>query len=270
MEELWDKPLFRLWDCKSGSQPLADGRMKARACEMELHTRRVRQETLRDHANYRDLKPTPYISFTDSKAEVRDLVWKRSKTGKRGDQTLVVIDPRRRFELGLPILRAEDEMRYYDVADPYGRDYQYYRDQYLCLWEVTPEEIIGTWDWNDLSKNEHWYDEVVIPALETFRQPKGQTISAEDLVIGLNSLTIDPVVTQARSPPSTSRTPESPSPSSSDSEIDTDQAVTTHDVEYGPSHRHERPGHSGATSSTAFTPKKRNMSSWDGTETMSG
>jgi hypothetical protein len=238
-EELWDRPLLRVWDCMSGSRPQEDGRMLARASRMDLSTWQARETTLKIHADHKKWEPTPYISFTDSPAGIRTLAQRRRADGRRGDQTLVVIDPRRRFRLGLPILRAEDEMRYYRAEDPYCRRYQYYTDHYLCLWEVTPEEIVDTWDWNDLSGNQNWYKDTILPAFQAFRQSEEQIASTEDLVADMSSLTVD---LPAECPPKAYETPKSPSPEYPDSESDANNGIGTQHVEYDPSHHHERPG----------------------------
>lgn len=68
---------------------------------------------------------------------------------------------------GLPILEMESETRYYDVQGPYGKAFSYYKDEYLCLWEVTPDEVVVQRDWNVLTENHHWYEDEILPCLET-------------------------------------------------------------------------------------------------------
>ncbi|CAI7673166.1 unnamed protein product [Penicillium viridicatum] len=60
----------------------------------------------------------------------------------------------------------ESELKYYKVQDPYRRAYSYYKDEYLCLWEVTPIEVVAHWDWDVLVENEHWYEDEILPAFE--------------------------------------------------------------------------------------------------------
>lgn len=62
-------------------------------------------------------------------------------------------------------------MLHYGVADPYGNAYQYFTDEYLCLWEVTPEEIVGHWDWMTIATNPRWYEEEILPAFEKHNTP---------------------------------------------------------------------------------------------------
>ena len=78
--------------------------------------------------------------------------------------------PRVRFELGLPILRYSEEVAYYGIESRYTRDY--WHNHYLCLWEVTPEEIVGIWYWNDLRQNPSWYENVIMPAAQQHRESK--------------------------------------------------------------------------------------------------
>lgn len=68
-------------------------------------------------------------------------------------------------------------MEYYDVADPYNKTNEYYKDHYICLWEVTDKEIVGHWQWEDLVENENWYEEIVIPAFRRNRK----VVEAEQL-----------------------------------------------------------------------------------------
>jgi hypothetical protein len=82
----------------------------------------------------------------------------------RGPSTLTVVDLNNRIRNGLPVLHVSDEMEYYNVADPFSKTNEYCKDHYICLWGVTDKEIVGHWQWEDLAKNENWYEEIVIPA----------------------------------------------------------------------------------------------------------
>jgi hypothetical protein len=240
-ERLWDKPILRIYDYMSGSRPEEDRRMLARASRMNLSTQHARRTTLKIHADHKKWEPTPYISFTDSPVDIASFAQQRRADGKRGDQTLVVIDPRRRFELGLPIIRAEEEMRYYHVDDPYRRDYQYYENHYLCLWEVTPEEVVGTWDWNELSKDENWYEQSILSKLAARRRLEKQISSAEDLVASMNSLAMNSLLPQAKALPKVSNTRGCSNAGYMDSRPDIDSVEDSQHFEHVPSHRHERP-----------------------------
>ncbi|KAF2725524.1 hypothetical protein K431DRAFT_200470, partial [Polychaeton citri CBS 116435] len=162
-----DSVLLRTFDAKSGSQPDEHRRMLARDARMRLDTTELRGNTLKTHANHRDWTPTPYISFTNSPSALKELADYRHGE-RRGHQEIVVVDPRIRFEIGLPVLHCKDEMGYYDVENPYRRDY--FDGHFLCLWEVTPEEVVGIWDWKYLRSEPNWFENIVQPAVETHRE----------------------------------------------------------------------------------------------------
>jgi hypothetical protein len=161
------KPLLRVYDTFSGSIPdhSSKNRMLARLPRAELATHDARKTSLAIHADNGNWTDTPYISFTSRPGAASDLAeFRRLKRPKRGDQYLVAIDPRHRLRRGLPILDMKQEMEAYGVDNPYG--YDYYTDHYVCLWEVTPGEIIRIWSWNDLRKDEDWYENIVVPAFQ--------------------------------------------------------------------------------------------------------
>ncbi|KAF7717832.1 Uncharacterized protein PECH_000078 [Penicillium ucsense] len=60
----------------------------------------------------------------------------------------------------------ESELKYYKVQDPCRGAYSYYKDEYLCLWEVTPDEVVAHWDWDVLIENDHWYEDDILPAFK--------------------------------------------------------------------------------------------------------
>ena len=165
-------PLLRTWDHMSGSIPDKDGRMLARNSRMRLQTQEARKSSLETHIHHATWKPTPYISFTTSAGSVSELAATRSHRPGRGTQTLTVVDPGLRIRKKLPVLNIAAEMDFYHIENPYGRGNQYYTDHYICLWEVTPEEIVGHWDWNDLTINDCWYEEIIMPAFLRFRKNK--------------------------------------------------------------------------------------------------
>ncbi|KAI1182151.1 hypothetical protein F5B17DRAFT_444480 [Nemania serpens] len=148
----FQKPMLRIWDQYSGSQPGEDFSMLSRAPEMRLDDQESRRTSLAKHLDYRDWTPSPYISFTTSETRIESLAQMRIK---RGAQFLTVIDPNSRLRNGLPILNVEAEMGYYLIKDPYRRSNEYYADEYLCLWQVTTAERIGVYDWNSLVKDKN-------------------------------------------------------------------------------------------------------------------
>lgn len=100
---------MRTYDDFSGSQPADDEpRMLARAPRMRLDEDDKRIATLSTHGDHKIWEATSYISFTKSPGKLRELAQMRAMK-KRGEQKIVVVDPRTRFELGLPILHYGKE-----------------------------------------------------------------------------------------------------------------------------------------------------------------
>ncbi|KIX00241.1 uncharacterized protein Z518_10380 [Rhinocladiella mackenziei CBS 650.93] len=67
-------------------------------------------------------------------------------------------------------------MRHDGVDDPYNQGYRYYRNHYLCLWEVTEEEIVGHYVWNDFDGDRRWYENIVLPAFKAHEQKRLMSI----------------------------------------------------------------------------------------------
>ncbi|KAI0003181.1 hypothetical protein F4779DRAFT_109363 [Xylariaceae sp. FL0662B] len=168
------RPLLRIWDTFSGSQPEADNRMLSRAPEMSLDDWESRRASLAQHLHHGTWIPGPYISFTTSPTAVEDLA--RWRAPRRGDQILTVIDPNVRMKNGLPVLRVEDEMHHYGIQDPYGKP-EYHVDHYACLWQVTEAEIIGHWDWCSLIEDKIWYYNQILPAFRRFKEISSPAVS---------------------------------------------------------------------------------------------
>lgn len=157
-------PLLRVWDKFSGSHPDESGRMQPRLPRQRLGSQETRKEHLATHADYRIWEPTPFISFSASASGL--LRFPSRRKGPSFPRTLSAINPNVRIAYGLPMVEMESELRYYEVQDPYGRAYSYYKDEYLCLWEVTPIEVVAHWDWDVLVENDHWYEDEILPAFE--------------------------------------------------------------------------------------------------------
>jgi hypothetical protein len=69
---------------------------------------------------------------------------------------LVVIDPRPRLRAGLPIIHYDSELGRYSTCVPADLSQVRERadispDHWLCLREITAEEIVEEWNWVDLS-----------------------------------------------------------------------------------------------------------------------
>lgn len=177
-----DRPLLRIWDCKSGSQPqFAQGnRMEARSPRQALITKDARRNSLAIHANHKNWTATPYISFKTSPMLIENYAGVRS-TRHRGSQNLIVVNPAVRVRKGLPILDMGAEMRHYGVKNPYRKGNAYFVDHYLCPWEVTAEEVVGCWSWMELIANANWYEEVVMPAYREHAERHLPNMKIEDL-----------------------------------------------------------------------------------------
>lgn len=168
LDQLWDRPLVRCYDAMSGSQPCREtSRMLARGARMRLKKKKIRIKTLETHTDHKIWEDTPYISFSNCPQSLKELADYRSTRRGRGLQSIVVIDPRVRTELGLLVLHYGAEMAHYQVNAPYKRDY--WQHQYLCLWEVTPAEVVGIWEWDDLRRSTNWYGDVIMPAVDRHR-----------------------------------------------------------------------------------------------------
>jgi hypothetical protein len=89
-----------------------------------------------------------------------------------GVQYLTVIDPKTRLMNGLPVLDVAAEMEYYSIPDPYKKEKEYYLSSYVCLWEVAKEEVVGHWEWDDLATNKDWYEEIIVPAFNKYREER--------------------------------------------------------------------------------------------------
>ncbi|KAF4468897.1 hypothetical protein FALBO_4213 [Fusarium albosuccineum] len=225
-----DMPLLRTWDHFSGSQPDEEtGDMLARAYDLPLRTVEARKSSLATHLVHREWKPTPFISFTSSWQKLQDLANFREQRPHRGDQTITVIDPSVRLEAGWPILCVGDEMRYYGIPEPYGMHRSEHDNHHVCLWSVKKEEIVGHWDWNELSRNPRWYEEIIYPEFERFREQRQQQHASnlvEDISAGIEALGLGGR-TSSPSPPgqSSGSAGQEESHHGVDDEIDTDDEV---------------------------------------------
>ncbi|KAK6955872.1 hypothetical protein Daesc_003517 [Daldinia eschscholtzii] len=164
-------PLLRFWDEVAGSE-LINGSMKARAPRQRLDDRESRVKSLTTHLNHRDWTATPFISFTTRQDEIEKLAAKRPRTTEK---TVIVIDPHTRLKKGLPIIDVEAEIKHYQIPDHYPESQDYARGHYMCLWEVTKDEIVGSWKWDDLKGNENWLEEIIMPEYKRFLEKAAPT-----------------------------------------------------------------------------------------------
>jgi hypothetical protein len=142
--------------------------MLARDTGCLLNSVATRKEMLELHLDYRNTEhATPFISFTSSPEHAGELASIRASRPRRGAQSLTLVDPRTRFRLGLPVLDFSIEKTNYQVESRYGVDYT--PNHWLCLWEVTPAEVVHTWEWAEFGGDPHWYERIVEPALLEFQ-----------------------------------------------------------------------------------------------------
>ncbi|RMD41158.1 hypothetical protein DV735_g4000, partial [Chaetothyriales sp. CBS 134920] len=148
-----------------------------------------RLDSLTIHIDHGCWQPTPYISFTISPQNLEELAGLRANRRGRGPHSLTAVDPNYRIRKGLPVLDVAEEMAYYGIDDPYGRSSKYYKDHYVCLWEVTEAEIVGHWHWEELVENENWYEDVIMPAFTSWVHD-GQADNSDDLSCLFNGLSL--------------------------------------------------------------------------------
>lgn len=183
----FERPLLRTWDKKSGSKPdRLTKRMAARAEQERLDTFISRKTFLQTHLDHKKWQVTPGISFTTSPSSLADLANYRMRNPLRGPQELVVINPNVRLAKGLPIINAEYEMAYYQVSSPYASNY--WDDHYICLWTVTPHEVVNSWAWDDLMTRDSWYEQVVLPAFRRHSQEWRKSHLSGDMACLMTSM----------------------------------------------------------------------------------
>ena len=175
--QAFNKPLLRISDYCSGSQPQKRC-MTSRAPYKRLDTSESRKDSLTIHIKHGDWRPTPYISFTTSPVAAQEIANMRREP--RGPHTLVVIDPDVRLKQGLPILDVAAEMRYYEIDDPYKKGGQYFKDHYVCIWQVSGAEVVGEWPWNNLATYEDWYEDIIMPAFRQHRRDIQRNAPAQE------------------------------------------------------------------------------------------
>ncbi|OAA34132.1 hypothetical protein ISF_10028 [Cordyceps fumosorosea ARSEF 2679] len=69
-------------------------------------------------------------------------------------------------------------MEHYDIEDPYHYGKTIYANHYVCLWQVTPPEIVDHWDWEKINGDENWYENTVLPAFAKHEKHKHQCDAA--------------------------------------------------------------------------------------------
>ncbi|KAJ5108846.1 hypothetical protein N7456_005521 [Penicillium angulare] len=118
------------------------------------------KKELKRHGRYKNRKPTPFISFDTSPKAIEALANKQNNPRRK--QWLTVINPAIRMKKGLPILNV-DTARNYFTSQNCRSSSKSRKSNFICLWEVTCEEIVETWSWDDLCEDEDWYNNIVLP-----------------------------------------------------------------------------------------------------------
>ncbi len=144
-------PHFRYWDGISQSQihdwPGTNQDCFEATSESTLMTREERQTALKQHSDWRNRVPTPFVSASKSPEYVFMKAANSSVNNKRGDVYITVINPMVRVREGLPMFKAIDELRYYGVLEHLKPEF--YQDEILYPYCIFPEEIVQTWSWED-------------------------------------------------------------------------------------------------------------------------
>lgn len=169
-----DKPLLRLWDESSRNKPDKDNCLVSSRPQGYLHSYKARQKALVNlitasdsiYGSYTD--GTPFIAFQANDSEVSITARSRRRGRCEDDLYLTVINPNIRAANGLPTLNLLEEMKYYRASrkswdgppDPSIS----YGGHFICPWQVTAAEVIGTWMWDNLCQDENWYKNIVNPA----------------------------------------------------------------------------------------------------------
>ena len=155
-------PLLLTWDQFPGSQPSESGRMLSRVPRERLDTSKARKTFLAVHADHKN------GNLLRSHSRSHRQSYKIMPNGESGKEAVndYGVNPNARMKNGFSIRNMDAEMRYYGIPDPYGKLNKYYRNHCICLWEVTEEEVVGYWEWDDLLKTDCWYKQVTLPAFK--------------------------------------------------------------------------------------------------------
>ncbi|CAG8945724.1 unnamed protein product [Penicillium salamii] len=97
--------------------------MQTRLPRERLGSQESRKEYLGTHADYQIWEPTPFISFSASESSLSRFMSRRK--GPSFPRTLTAINSNVRIAYGLPNVKMESELKYYEVQDPYRRAYSY-------------------------------------------------------------------------------------------------------------------------------------------------
>lgn len=144
----------------------------------DLSTNGKRKASLELHLNWKNRKPTSWISVTGN---VRDFIEERVPWMVRRDENkpsrctvkLSFINGYARVAAGWPILRVKEEIEYYGIGTPKSRDASFFVHEYVLPFRIPVEQIVATYCWNaveDYIKQNRcnyyaWHAAVILPAL---------------------------------------------------------------------------------------------------------
>ncbi|KAL1954759.1 hypothetical protein VTO42DRAFT_759 [Malbranchea cinnamomea] len=184
-------PLLRLWRSESLSvenMPHFGQSLFAEKPIEYLHERETRVATLNSFVGSNNMAVTSFLGFTTNPSKLQALDVDTHGNGghskrkrRRAGRILVVVEPMTRVRNGRPILNVAAEMRHYGIPVPEGKSIEFYEDQYVCLWEVPKQEVVGTWKWKELTAHDgDWYQDIIIPAYTRFRDERDEIDTAAE------------------------------------------------------------------------------------------
>jgi hypothetical protein len=173
LKHLWDKPLLLFYT--NGDDPsffrhnqCSAGRLLAGNVSAAMNTLDSRMHFLNEHLSGLP-KRLPFLTVCSSPQRFANEI---ARIPGRNGVTISValIDPRARLRAGLPIRHYVTEaLRYrtcrHEDLRELDEDFRLNKDQWLCLWEITPREIVYIWDLSELKSHQDWYETIVEPAL---------------------------------------------------------------------------------------------------------
>lgn len=207
-------------DSSKGNIKSPEGGLTSQAFDYLLYTSKQRADALRNHANYRSRKATPFVSTTTSPDEIAKNhlphLFQRAAVGEPFNGRIMIINAHARLAAGMPVISLKNELEHYKVHTPYCTvedlvpKNPFFDNEHLLLFRANQEEIVGVWRWKELVEwsNKHgytvlesdpdggverifkkWFKAVAVPAFhqhEKSRQEK-LLLTKEKEVAGVNA-----------------------------------------------------------------------------------
>ncbi|KAL4911008.1 hypothetical protein BDW74DRAFT_4882 [Aspergillus multicolor] len=162
--EQWDRPLINISTLVPGSAFTKEGGVwldRQIAYDNYGYWNRRHDET---RLPFITLEAPLHPKRSDSRDVSRQIILKKNRR-----QMVTAVNPNVSRETGRHVLDVEAQARHYDLdGKPKGKDgaYTKYRGWYLYEDNIMPDELVGRWMWDDLVKNERWYEDVIMPAFK--------------------------------------------------------------------------------------------------------